>query len=94
MPIHMKYILWAAANNKDIFDPADQIKEEEDVENDFKEENEFPNIIKSLKLNETQNLKIKKMKKKFTKEHKRMDGLMNRLFDVKETMKKELFSLE
>ena len=49
----MKYILWAAANNKDIFDDNynPEIKEEENADISTNQD-EFPNIIKSLKLSD------------------------------------------
>lgn len=48
----MKYILWAAANNKDIFDDKTDIKEEynNNGENNPEEKEEFESIIRSLKL--------------------------------------------
>ncbi|EAR94136.3 basic region leucine zipper protein (macronuclear) [Tetrahymena thermophila SB210] len=93
LPVHMKYILYVASESKDIYSP-DQDKDDE-LENQNKtQEFEFPKIIQSLKLSESQKKKAIKMQKKLSKEKEKLEQLVNNMYETKEKMKKELNSLD
>ncbi|EGR27868.1 hypothetical protein IMG5_187120 [Ichthyophthirius multifiliis] len=93
LPVHVKYILYAASENKDIFSKENE-KEDDYNQQDKNQEPEFPKIIQSLQLSEKQKTKALKMQKKLTKENEKLEILVNQMYETKQKMKKELSTLD